>query len=139
MLSLEAVYKLCCTICGLPLGVNGKFYYFTPNSESELTDCYIALFYSPRSLKALHTTCLIHKHFFMLKCSLSNIHMCLYSDGCNLGLVSCPGIFGMQTGAVRDQTNRLLSVFFFPSFKFEFTGINKNKRLKRYCSVAKLT
>lgn len=42
------------------------------------------------------------KRFNMLKCFLSNIRSLMESSASSLKLVSCPRIFGIQTGGARD-------------------------------------
>lgn len=70
----------------------------------------LTLFYSPRILKALYTTRHHDIHtstvFSAFKCLLTTVD----ASENNLGLISCPSIFGMQTGGggrARDQTTDL--------------------------------
>lgn len=61
------------------------------------------------STQSTYTTYLFHyshQHFFAV---LSNIHTLTDALESNLGSVSCPRIFGLQTGAVGDRTTNLPS------------------------------
>lgn len=67
------------------------------------TSSYSALLYSEHFIQPVHPfiQALFPPMLFLGKCFLSNMHTHLYFDGCirsNLDLVSCSGMFGMQTG-----------------------------------------
>lgn len=79
------------------------------------TDSDIASFYAPRTLKALHITCLLIHPFTqaLLLCLhafhllITHIHTLMESSKSNLGFVSCPRICGIQTGTAKDGTINL--------------------------------